>query len=127
MIIFENILVDVFYGVKESVNIITSSPRKKKQPHPTSKSPVKPLTGQGTQASINTPNSRPQHQSHSTPVKHAFVEAGISVMVSKQAVSLGYEPGPAWSQKVIQLYTITQVKHGESIRMYKICMYVASF
>ena len=108
LIIFENILNDVFYGLKESVNV-TTSPRRKKQPNPQNKSPGKPSTAQ--QTPINTPTSRQQHQ-HATPVKHNFVEAGINMIIAKQAVILGFEPGVAWAQKVLQLYTITQVKHG---------------
>ena len=34
------------------------------------------------------------------------------MIIAKQAVILGFEPGVAWAQKVLQLYTITQVKHG---------------
>ena len=114
LVIFENILNDVFYGLSELVTV-TTSPRKKKQTHPQSKSPGKPSTAQ--QTPVNTPNSRQQHQ-YGTPVKHSFVEPGISTIIAKQAVVLGFEPGVAWAQKVLQLYTMTQVKHGMYLRMY---------
>ena len=109
LVIFENILSDVFYGLRESVTV-TTSPRRKKQPHAQSKSPGKLSTTQ--QTPVNTPTSRQQHQ-NATPVKHNFVEAGINMIIAKQAVILGFEPGAAWAQKVLQLYTITQVKHGK--------------
>ena len=105
LFIFENILNDVFYGVTESVAITAASPRRKKQPHAPNKSPTKPLA---TQAPVNTPSSR----QHATPVKHNFIETGMDGIIAKQATMLGFEPGPAWSLKVLQLYTITQVKHG---------------
>ena len=108
MLIFENILNDVFYGVTESVTITATSPRRKRQPHPPSKSPNKPVTTQSTQGPVSTPSNR----QHATPVKHTFIEPGIDMIIAKQAIILGFEPGPAWSQKVLQLYTITQVKHG---------------
>ena len=112
LLIFDNILNDIFYGVTESVTITATSPRRKRQPHAPSKSPTKSptkqLTTQSTQAPVSTPNNR----IHATPVKHAFIETGIDTIIAKQAIMLGYEPGPAWSLKVLQLYTITQVKHG---------------
>lgn len=110
LVIFENILNDVFYGVTESVNITATSPRKKKQSHVPSKSPTKSLSTQPTQTPVSTPTNR-QHQ-HATPVKHTFIEASVDTVIARQAVMLGFEAGPAWSQKVLQLYTITQVKHG---------------
>ena len=119
MVIFENILSDVFYGLRESVNV-TTSPRRKKQPQ--SKSPGKPSTAQ--QTPINTPTNRQQQQQIATPVKHNFVEAGVNMIIAKQAVILGFEPGVAWAQKVLQLYTITQVKHGTYVRsrlLYRYC------
>lgn len=70
------------------------------------------MTTQPTQATVNTPSSR-QQQQHATPVKHSFVETGVDAIIAKQAVILGFEPGPAWLQKVVQLYTITQMKHGK--------------
>jgi len=80
------------------------SPRRKKPSQPQGKSPVKaPST---SQAPFLTPSAK------HTPIKHSFVEPSIDVQITNQASALGYEPGAAWIQKVKQLYTIIQVKHG---------------
>jgi len=92
---------------------MNTSPRKKKPSYPQSKSPGKPTTTQSVHTPVNSSSNKQQQQYQlSTPVKHSLVEAGIDTVIAKQAVMLGFDPGPAWSRKVLQLYTITQIKHG---------------
>jgi len=92
------------------------SPRRKKPSQPQGKSPVKaPSTAQA-------PFLTPASTKH-TPVKHSFVEPSIDMQITNQASALGYEPGTAWIQKVKQLYTIIQVKHGMYVNVY-VCVCV---
>ena len=89
----------------ESVNTTA----RKKQSHQSTRSPGKPSSTQPAQTPANVPKQ--QHQP-TTPIKHSFIDAGVDAVIARQAIVLGLEPGAAWLQKVLQLYTITQVKHG---------------